>query len=331
MLTSVNLSVGCGNSDRSRAIRDGRVPIEGCKVNYITLEPEEVFFRAFRNAEFDVTELSFSSYVLSLSKGACPYVAIPAFVSRSFRHSGFYIRTDRGIREPADLRGRKIGVPEYQMTAIVWMRGILKDDYGIDPIDIDWHSGGQEEPGRDERTPLELTNGVKITRIPPGKTLSQMLADGEIDGIMSARAPSAFVNQAPNVGRLFPDYKEREKDYYRRTGMFPIMHLIGIRRDRLEEHPWLATSVYKAFCEAKDIALREVRQAHVPIASLPWMEAEALETIALMGKDYWRYGVEENRKEIEAMVRYSYDQGLAVRKLSVEELFAPSTLEISRI
>jgi 4,5-dihydroxyphthalate decarboxylase len=307
------------------------VAIEGCGVNYITLEPEEVFFRAFRNGEFDVTELSFSSYVLSLSKGVCPYVAIPAFVSRSFRHSGFYIRTDRDIKGPEDLRGRKIGVPEYQMTAIVWMRGILKEDHGIDPIEIDWYSGGQEEPGRDERTPLELTNGVKVTKIGPGKTLSRMLADGEIDGIMSARAPSAFARSAPDVGRLFPDYREREKDYFRRTGMFPIMHLIGIRRDLHEKHAWLASSVYKAFSQAKDIALAEVRQMHVPIASLPWMEAEALETVALMGADYWPYGVAENLKEIEAMTRYSYEQGLAVRKVAPEELFAASTLEISRI
>jgi len=307
------------------------VPIEGCGVNYITLEPEEVFFRAFRNGEFDVTELSISSYILSLSKGECPYVAIPAFVSRSFRHSGFYIRTDRGIARPEDLRGKRIGVPEYQMTAIVWMRGILKEEYGVDPLEIEWYSGGQEEPGRDERTPLTLTNGVKINRIAPGKTLSRMLADGEIDAIMSARAPSAFTESAPNVGRLFPDYKEREKDYFRRTGMFPIMHMIGIRRDMHEKYPWLAGSVYKAFTQAKDIALAEVRQMHVPIASLPWMEAEALETVALMGSNYWRYGVEENLKEIEAMTRYSFEQGLAVRKLAAEELFAPSTLEISRI
>lgn len=331
MLEHVSLSIACGNSDRTRAIRDGRVAIEGCGVNYITLEPEEVFFRAFRNGEFDVTELSFSSYVLSLSKGECPYVAIPAFVSRSFRHSGFYIRTDRDIKGPEDLRGRKIGVPEYQMTAIVWMRGVLKEDHGVDPIEIDWYSGGQEEPGRDERTPLELTNGVKVTKIGPGKTLSRMLADGEIDGIMSARAPSAFSQSAPGVGRLFPDYREREKDYFRRTGMFPIMHLIGIRRDLHERHAWLASSVYKAFSQAKDIALAEVRQMHVPIASLPWMEAEALETVALMGSDYWPYGVAENIKEIEAMTRYSYEQGLAVRNLAPEELFAPSTLEISRI
>ena len=331
MLSLLPVSIGCGNSDRTRAIKDGRVPIEGCIVNYITLEPEEVFFRAFRNEEFDVTELSFSSYILSMSKGQCPYIAIPAFVSRVFRHSGIYIRTDRGIKDPSHLRGKTIGVPEYQMTAIVWMRGMLKEEYGIDPSEIHWVSGGQEEPGRDERTPLTLTNGVDLKSIPEGKTLSRMLADGEIDGIFSARLPSCFANRAPNVGRLFPDYKEQEKAYFKKTGHFPIMHLIGVRRTLAETHPWLAASVYKAFCQAKDIALQEVRQMHVPMAALPWMEAEALETISLMGDDYWPYGVAQNRKDIEAMARYSYDQGLAVRKLAPEELFAKSTLEISRI
>lgn len=331
MLNLLPVSIGCGNSDRTRPIKEGRVPIEGCTVNYITLEPEEVFFRAFRNLEFDITELSFSSYVLSTSKGECPYIAIPAFVSRVFRHSGIYIRTDRGIKAPADLRGKTIGVPEYQMTAIVWMRGMLKEEYGIDPSEIHWVSGGQEEPGRDERTPLTLRNGVDLKPIAEGKTLSRMLASGEIDGIFSARLPSCFASRAPNVGRLFPDYKEKEKAYFKKTGHFPIMHLIAVRRSLADAHPWFATSVYKAFVQAKDIALYEVRQAHVPMAALPWMEAEALETIDLMGDDYWPYGIKENLKDIEAMTRYSYDQGLAVRKLAPEELFAKGTLEMSRI
>jgi 4,5-dihydroxyphthalate decarboxylase len=325
------VTIGCGNSDRARAIRDGRVAIEGCAINFIALEPEEVFFRAFRYEEFDITELSFSSYVLSMSKGECPYIAIPAFISRAFRHGGIYIRTDRGIKAPADLRGKTIGVPEYQMTAIVVMRGILKEEYGIDPSDIHWVSGGQEEPGRDERTPLKLTNGVDLKRIPEGKTLSQMLAAGEIDGIFSARQPSCFMSQAPNVGRLFPDYKEKEKAYFKKTGHFPIMHLIAVRKSLADAHPWLCSSVYKAFVQAKDIALHEIRRAHVPLAALPWTEAEALETIALMGDDYWPYGVAENLKDIEAMARYSFEQGMAVRKMTPEELFAKSTLEISRI
>jgi 4,5-dihydroxyphthalate decarboxylase len=330
-MTVLPVTIAAGNNDRTRPIKEGRVRIEGCEATYFTLEPEEAFFRAFRNQEFDITELSFSSYILATSRGECPYVAIPAFVSRVFRHSGIYIRTDRGIKSPADLRGRTIGVPEYQLTALVWMRGMLKDEYGIDPSEIHWRNGGQEEPGRDERTPLVLRNGVDLQPIPPGETLSAMLAAGKLDALFTARAPSCFVKEAPNVGRLFPNYREVEKAYYKKTGLFPIMHLMGIRRTLVETYPWLATSVYKAFEQAKAIALAEVREMAVPQAALPWCEAEALDTIALMGKDYWRYGVAESRRDLEAIARYSFEQGLAVRKLAPEDLFAKSTLEISRI
>ena len=330
-MSKLPITIACGDTDRTRPIKDGRVAVEGCETSVFTLEPEEVFFRAFRNGEFDVTELSFSSYILDVSRGTCPYVAIPAFVSRVFRHSGIYVRTDRGIRTPADLRGRRVGVPEYQITAVVWIRGMLKDEYGVDPGEIHWRSDGQEEPGRDERTPLRLTNGVDLQPIAPGATLSRMLVDGELDALFTARAPSCFVEGAANVGRLFPDYRAVEQAYYRKTGLFPIMHLIGLRRSLAEQHPWLPGSLYKALCQARQIALKEVRQMHVPVAALPWMEAEALDTIALMGRDYWPYGVAENAAEIEALTRYSYEQGIALRKLSAADLFARSTLELSRI
>jgi 4,5-dihydroxyphthalate decarboxylase len=331
MIEHLSITVGCGDYDRTRPIKDGRVPIEGCSVNYLGLEPEEVFFRAFRNQEFDVSELSFSSYLLQTSRGDCPYIGIPAFVSKLFRHSGIYIRTDRGINSPADLRGKRIGVPEYQLTALVWIRGMLEEEYGVKPTDMIWRNGGQEEPGRDERTPLTLTNGVDIQPIPADKTLTQMLADGELDALFTARAPSCFVEGAPNVGRLFPNYRDVEKAYWRKTGLFPIMHLIGIRKSLVAQHPWLPASVYKAFCAAKAIALREVRDVTALNVTLPWVEAEALDSIALMGTDYWKYGVAENAKEIEAIARYSYTQGLATRMLTPADLFAPSTLEVSKI
>jgi 4,5-dihydroxyphthalate decarboxylase len=310
---------------------DGRVRIEGCSVNYLPLEAEEVFFRAFRDEAFDVSELSFSSYMNLITRGDCPYVGIPAFVSRMFRHSGIYIRTDRGIRGPEDLRGKRVGVPEYQLTALVWIRGFLKDEYGVDPADIHFRSGGQEETGRTERTPLVLTNGVDLQPIGPDQTLVQMLMDGELDALFTARAPSCFVRGEPGIDRLFPNYRKVEKDYYRRTGLFPIMHLIGIRRTLVERHPWLPVSVYKAFCQAKAIALEEVRDVAALNVTLPWVEAETLDTIRLMGRDYWKYGVAENLPEIEAITRYSFEQGLALRKLSAEDLFHPSTFEISRI
>lgn len=331
MTGKVRLTVACGDYDRVAAIKDGRVEVEGCEVVFLPMEPEEVFFRAFRYQEFDACELSFSSFMIVTSRGASPFVGIPAFVSRVFRHSGFYIRTDRGIEEPADLRGKTVGVPEYQMTAPVWMRGILEDEYGVKPIDIHWRSGGQEEPGRDERTPLTLTNGVDLQPIPEDRTLVEMFEVGELDALMTARAPSSFIRGAPGVARLFPDYRRVERAYYEKTRMFPIMHLMGVRKELAERYPWLPGSLYKALLEAKNLALDAVREIAALNVTLPWVEAEALETRALMGADYWRYGVAECAHEIEALARYSYDQGLSERRLTAEDLFAPSTFEISKI
>ena len=331
MTVRIPITIACGDYDRTRAIKDGRVPVEGCDVTYIPLEPEEVFFRAFRYQEFDVCELSFSSYLRTTDGGASPYIGIPAFVSRVFRHSGIYVRTDRGIRTPQDLKGKTIGLPEYQITAVVWMRGILQDEYGVKPTDIHWRSGGIEQPGRDERTPLAPIPGLDLQPIPSDKTLAGMLAAGEIDAMFSARAPSCFVKGAPHVGRLFPDTRAVERAYYEKTGLFPIMHLVGVKKALVERHPWLPTSLFKAFAEAKALALWEVRDINALRVTLPWLEAEALETMALMGEDYWRYGVEENRKDIETLARYAHEQGLVKRRIGVEELFARPTLEISKI
>lgn len=327
----LSLSLACGNYDRTRALIDGRVRVEGCEINYLPLEPEEVFFRAARHEEFDIAELSFNSYILQTSRGESRYIGIPAFVSRCFRHSMIYVRTDRGIRAPADLKGRLVGVPEYQLTALVWMRGILQEDYGVKPSDIKWRSGGQEQPGRKERARINLPNEIDLQPIPPGATLSAMLRDGELDALMTARAPSCFHNEAPYVDRMFPNHRDIEKDYYRRTGLYPIMHLIGVRKSLAERHPWLPASVYKAFCRAKAAAMADLRTLAAPGLMLPWTEAETLETMKLMGKDFWRYGVAENKREIETLARYSHAQGLAERLVPIEEMFAPSTYEVSRI
>lgn len=330
-MVNIPITIACNDYDRTRPIMDGRVRVEGCDVTFLPLEAEETFFRAFRDQAFDVSELSFSSFMLQTTRSDCPYIGLPAFVSRMFRHSGIYIRTDRGIHSPADLKGRTVGVPEYQMTAIVWIRGILKDEYGVDPSDIHFRSGGQEQPGRGERTPLTLTNGVDLQSIPADETLVDMFVDGRLDALFTARAPSCYVRGAPNIDRLFPNYREVERAYYKKTGLFPIMHLIGIRKILAQKYPWLPVSVYKAFCEAKVIALDEVRDVSALNVTLPWVEAETLDTIRLMGRDYWKYGIAENLAEIEALTRYSYEQGLALRKLTPEELFHKSTFEISRI
>jgi 4,5-dihydroxyphthalate decarboxylase len=330
MTVRIPITLACGDYDRTRAIKDGRVTVEGCDINYLPMEPEEVFHRAFKHQEFDACELSFSSYLRTLDAGTSPYVGIPAFVSRLFRHSAVYIRTDRGIRHPSDLKGKLIGLPEYQITAVVWLRGIMQDEYGVKPTDIKWRQGGIEEPGRTERTPLKPIPGLDLKPV-PDKALSAMLEAGELDAIFSARAPSCFVKRAPNIARLFPDYREVEKAYYRKTQIFPIMHLIGVKRHLVERHPWLPASLYKAFSEAKKYAMHDVRDINALLVTLPWLIAEAEESAALMGEDFWRYGVKENAKEIEAVTRYAHEQGLVSRKFSMEELFPASTIEVSRI
>jgi 4,5-dihydroxyphthalate decarboxylase len=249
-----------------------------------------------------------------------------------FRHSAIYIRADRGIAGPADLRGKRIGVPEYQMSAVMWIRGFLRDEFGIAASDIHWIQGGLENPGRRDKFPLNLPPGFPLDPAPEGQTLSQMLADGALDAVMSARRPSCFVDGHAQVRRLFPDYRDAERDYFRRTGIFPIMHAVGIRRDVHDRQPWLAASVYKAFLQAKRLADAEFAETTALKVGLPWVNAEFDATRDLMGEDFWSYGMNTaNRKVLEAMARYSFEQGLAVRLVAVDEMFAQSTLSETRV
>jgi 4,5-dihydroxyphthalate decarboxylase len=330
-MATVPITIACGNYDRTAAIRDGRVKVEGCETTYLSLEPEEIFHRAFRFHEFDVSELSFSSFIRTVAGGTAAYVGIPAFVSRIFRHSGIYVRTASGIRSPGDLRGKRVGLPEYQITAVVWMRGMLQHEYGVHPSEIHWRSGGQEQPGRRERTPLKSIPGVDLQPIGDDQTLVDMLKTGELDALFTARAPSSFLAGEPHIARLFADTRGAEIAYYKKTGLFPIMHLVGIRKTLAEQYPWLAASVYKAFYEAKALAMTQLVDVNALAVMLPFLEAETRETMAAMGRDFWRYGVRENLREIEALAQYAFEQSLIDRKVNVEELFAPSTLEISKI
>jgi 4,5-dihydroxyphthalate decarboxylase len=325
------LSLAVCAYDRTYALFDGRAPIEGCDVAAVALEPEESFHRAFKFQEFDVTEVSMSSYLMTTARGDAHYVAIPAFVSRLFRHSGIYIRTDRGIRAPEDLKGKLVGLPEYQMTANVWIRGIFQDEHGVRPSDIRWRRGGLEDPGREERAAIKLPPDVELQSIPEHRSLSEMLESGEIDALISARAPSCLLRGAPGVGRLYPNYPEVEEAYFKKTGIFPIMHAIGIRKSLVERHPWLAVTVYKAFLKAKALCLHELGQIGHLHASLPWSVFEYERLRRLMGDDYWSYGAQPNHKALDTLARYSFEQGLSVRKLAVEEMFAPSTYELSKI
>jgi 4,5-dihydroxyphthalate decarboxylase len=325
------LTIATWDYDRVRAIIDGRVQVEGCDVNYFALAPEECFHRTYLNKEFDVAEIGFSPHLIALSRGTNDYVALPIFLSRMFRHSAIYIRTDRGIASLADLRGKRCGVPEYQMTAAMWPRGMMEDDHGLRPEEMRWFQGGLEIAGRKDKFPLNLPADFPLTAIPEGATLSAMLAAGDLDAVFSARAPSCYGRAEVPVARMFEDYATAERDYAQRTGIFPIMHALGIRADVLAAAPWLPMSLMKAFGEAKRIADDDLFEVTALKIGLPWIGDEAKRTRALMGDDFWPYGVDANRKTLETMARYSHRQGLATRLLSVDEMFAPASLHSVKV
>lgn len=329
-MSKLQLSVALGDYDRTRALLDGNVQIDGVDPVYMTLSPEEIFFRAFRNKEFDISEMSFSSYLVKTSQGQNDYVAIPVFLSRAFRHTSIYVRTDV-IKRPEDLKGKRIGIPEYQLTAIVWARALLEDDYGIAPSSVTWVRGGIEEPGRPEKIKLQLPEGIRLENAPEGKTISQMLSDGELDGFIAPRPPAGAASRNPDVGWLFPDPTATAKDYFKRTGIFPIMHVVGIRKPLLEQHPWLANAAYKAFEQAKSRALKQLADTSATKVTLPFVEEQLKAAKSLMGEDYWSYGVSPNRKTLEAFVRHHHGQGLSHRLMSVDEIFHPSTYETVKI
>jgi 4,5-dihydroxyphthalate decarboxylase len=325
---TIRLTLACGASDRTLALILGDVKPQGLDLTFLRMYPEEVFWRMTRHAEFDAAEMSMSSYILRRSRGDNALMAIPVFTSREFRHSCVWVRADAGIDHPVDLKGKRMGAAEYQLTANVWIRGFLKDDYGVAPEDLQWFLGGLYQPGRPEKLAVNIP-GVELNQIGPGQTLSQMLLDGQLDAVMGPRPPLGF--PGPRVRRLFPNFREVEADYFQQTGVFPIMHTVVIRRELLEQEPWVARSLYDAFCESKRRATDELGEAVVLTTSLPWQIAEVEATRAMMGDDWWPYGVEPNRKALQTLVRYSCEQGLAQRAVPVEELFAASTRDDYRI
>lgn len=319
------LTVACWDYDRTRLLFDGRVAIEGCRTNMLSLPVEETFFRALRAAEFDVAELSLSSYTMMRARGECPYVAIPVFLSRMFRHSAIYIPAGSAIQTPEDLKGKTVGVPEYQLTAPVWVRGILQDEYGVRPGDIEWKTGGVESPGRVEKVRFSASEGVRISSIGATDTLDECLLDGRIDALIAPRAPASFTNGRSH--RLFRNLRETERAYHAKTGIFPIMHVVGVRADLVACHPWLASSVFKAFCQAKAHALSELSEVGALKTALPWLTSEYDETVATMGRDFWPYGLAPNAMALDTFLRYHHEQGLSGTRLSAADLFVPSTTE----
>lgn len=330
-MARLKLTLACWNYDRTRALQDGTVMPDGIDLTYLSLPVEETFFRMLRHREFDAAEMSLSSYTVSRAAAHPAFIAIPAFVSRCFRHGSIFISANSGIEKAADLVGKRIGVPEYQMTAPVWIRGILQDEYGVAPDSVQYFSGGEEETGRDEKIRLDLPPRFRLRPIGPDQTLSRMIAEGEIDALHTARAPSTFFTRPDSVRRLFPDYVAVERDYFRKTGIFPIMHVVVIRRDVYDANPWVAQSFYKAFVQAQRLAYDDLTISAALKTMLPWQLDAVEEARKLMGPDWWPYGFAPNRPVLDIFLRYHHEQGLSPRRLQPEELFAPETLESFKI
>jgi 4,5-dihydroxyphthalate decarboxylase len=320
----VPLTLACGDYDRTAGLARGEIRPEGVELTVLTLPVEETFFRMTRHREFDAAEMSLSSYLISLEADA-PFVAIPVFLSRSFRHNGVYVPAASPVTEPAGLAGGQVGVAEYQLTANVWIRGILAERHGLPVTSVRYRTGGQHAPGRVAKLAHAAPPGVSVEPIPAGATLAGMLADGELDALYTPRVPHGFPEG--RVRRLFLDARAEEERYFGETGIFPVMHVVVLRRDVYEQRPWLAQSLYKAFEQARRGAAARVAETAALASLLPWGYAEAERTRSLMGADYWTYGLAGNSETLGTFVRYSFEQGLIKRQLPVEELFAAEARE----
>ena len=318
------ISLACGPYDRTRALADGRVEIDGVELRYVHLEPEEIFFRMLNYGEFDVAEMSLSTYLLThLADG--PFIANPVFPSRMFRHTSVYVNGAAGIHKAQDLAGKTVGVAEYQLTANVWIRGILADHYGVPVASVKYRTGGLNTAGRHEKFSLKLPPEIDIAAVAEGQTLSGLLAAGELDAVYSPRAPESF--SGSSVRRLFDDSRAEEERYYSETGIFPIMHVLVIHRRVYESNRWIARELLKAFTAAKDMAFAELRRTVALSISLPWVREEFESTVERMGPDFWAYGIEANRTVLSSFIRYAHAQGLIDTTPEPEDLFAPETGE----
>lgn len=323
----VPLTLACGAYDRTLALADGRVRIPGVDLTYLPLSAEEIFYRMARYGEFDAAEMSLSSYTLTLEREG-QFIALPAFPSRSFRHHAVYVPENSSVKHPSELAGKVVGIPEYQMTAAVWVRGMLAEHYDL-PVDaVRYRTGGLLQPGRIEKLALDIP-GVDIQPIGPGDTLSDMLENGEIDALYTARVPRQYTDgtAAGRVRRLWADPAAEEQDYFRRTGVFPIMHTVVLRREVYERNRWIARALYDALVEAKDLAARELGETVALANMMPWSHLQADSVRALMGDDHWPYGVESNQVTLSSFLGYMHDQGLTQRLLAPTDLFAPETID----
>lgn len=319
---ALHLSFGCvPNYDRIGPLVSGEIRPDGIDlIPTRVAHPGDLFRRVAQFAEFDVSEMSTSTFIAMVARGDDRYVGLPIFPSRAFRHAYIWVNVDAGIGRPEDLKGRRVGVTEYQQTAGVWIRGMLHDDHGVAPADVRWVAGGMEgaEP---ERYPLEVGRGVPIENVREGQSLDAMLESGELDAMLGARVPTSFKRRSPKVRRLFEDYRAREQDYYRRTGFFPMMHLVVLRRSVFEQHPWAARNVMDAFEEAKRRALERLWDLRSAACAIPWLLAALEESRAVMGEDLWPYGLAKNEHAIRYLLKQSVLQGISPRELNPADLF----------
>jgi 4,5-dihydroxyphthalate decarboxylase len=320
-MPNLKLTLACWDYDRTRPLIDGRVRPAGIDLEIKVLRPRQSFQRMLDRHEFQVSELSLASFAALKGRGNSPFVAVPAALSKIFRHSCIYIRTDAGIRTPGDLKGKRVGTSQYGATALVYMRGMLQHDYGVAPSDLHWFMGGLNTFTEQPLIPLDLPKDVKLDFLAAGATLEAMFEAGELDALLSIYIPSLFLKGSPSIARLFPNFKEVEQDYFRRTRIFPIMHTVVLRNDVVEEHPWAARSIYQAFRAARDLAVEGLYDTDALRISLPWLLDHVEESWRLFGKDFWSYGLEANRPAWAAIGRFVHEQGLSPRSVSAEELF----------
>ncbi len=321
-MSKPKLTLACWDYDRTRPLIDGRVQAEGIDLEIKVMRPRQIFPRMLEHQEFEVSELSLGSYVSLKGRGSCPFVALPVALSKIFRHSCIYIRTEAGIRTPQDLRGKRVGTTQLGSTATIYMNGMLRHEYGVAMEELHWFVGGLAAPTQRPLIPLNLPPQIQVEFLPSDRTLEGMLESGALDALLAIFIPSIFQKASPRIARLFPNYYELEQDYYRRTGIFPIMHTVVVREDVYRKHPWVAQSLYRAFCEARDLALDGLYDTDALRLSLPWLIQHIEETWRVLGRDFWAYGLEPNRPALEALGRYVYEQGLSPRVVTPDELFA---------
>lgn len=322
----LKITLACGDYPRLRPIIDGSIQAEGIELNYLTLAPLEIFWRMLKHEDFDASELSLSDYIIDQCGENRRFIAIPFFPARVFRHSALFVNKNAGVSTPQDLKGKKLGVPEYHLTAALWVRGFLQHDYGVSPEDVQWYAGGLEETGRKDRIDVEIPKRIRLHEIGQDQTLNGCLEEGSIDALLSPHRPPCFIKNKGNVGLLFPNFKEVEKEYFQRTGILPIMHTVVVKRELYEKNPWVTESLYKALAKASALVEATFFRSQLRYA-LPWFQQDWEEAQRLFGQEIFPSGVEPNRKTLEAAVLYSYEQGMADRELKVAELFAPNTVE----